>query len=605
MMRDLANHLWQSTFFAIAAALLTIAFRRNRANVRFWLWFSASLKFFVPFALLISFGSRFDWAPTTPQRAPAAVAIAITELAVPLPDLTPAPPPRPAVVDWLPIAAFAIWGCGLTGIALMRLRDWLQIRRAVRASSRIELAADIEARSLPGILEPGVVGLWRSILLLPAGMAEQLTPAQLNAVLRHELCHIRRRDNLYAAIHMAVEAVFWFHPLVWWIGARLVDERERACDEEVLRLGSEPRVYAEGILNVCRMYVESPLACVSGVTGSDVRKRIEAILSNRSVLRLNSGRKAALALAAAAALAFPVVVGTLNVRPGKAQQARPKFEVASIKLSNDCGEPGSAPRTSGLQKKSGGGGPGPASPARVHVCGTLEDLIQDAYVVFKDGYENRNGGRLNRPPLEGGPAWIRSDMYVIDAKAEGSPGIGVMRSVMMQELLEDRFHLRIRREAKEAPVYDMTAAKNGPKVKPFQPGTCTPRDPNTPMRPLPEGQTPCMYFFRNGKTPALRTVDAQGTTFDNFAKLLAVAVSRPVINKTGIAGMFDFHVEFMPGTDTPFFHDMDPSAAAPKSDDAGPSIFAALQEQLGLRLEPAKGSREFLVIDRVERPTKN
>ena len=85
----------------------------------------------------------------------------------------------------------------------------------------------------------------------------------MEAVIAHEVCHVRHRDNLIAAIHMLVETVFWFHPLVWWIGKRMVDDRERACDEEVLRLGSEPRVYAEGILSVCKLDAESPLACVS------------------------------------------------------------------------------------------------------------------------------------------------------------------------------------------------------------------------------------------------------------------------------------------------------------------------------------------------------
>ncbi len=126
-----------------------------------------------------------------------------------------------------------------------------------------------------------MVGLLRPILLLPAGIAERLTPPQLEAVLAHELCHVRRRDNLFASIHMIVEAIFWFHPLVWWIGARLVEERERACDEEVLSLGSEPHVYAEAILNVCKLYVESPLVCVSGVTGANLKRRIEAIMTNR------------------------------------------------------------------------------------------------------------------------------------------------------------------------------------------------------------------------------------------------------------------------------------------------------------------------------------
>lgn len=85
---------------------------------------------------------------------------------------------------------------------------------------------------------------------LPAS-PRKLTDAQLESVIAHELCHVRRHDNLAAALHMLVEAVFWFHPLVWWIGARLVDERERACDEEVVRLGSDPQIYAESILKVC------------------------------------------------------------------------------------------------------------------------------------------------------------------------------------------------------------------------------------------------------------------------------------------------------------------------------------------------------------------
>jgi beta-lactamase regulating signal transducer with metallopeptidase domain len=104
-------------------------------------------------------------------------------------------------------------------------------------------------------------------MLLPEGIFDRLTVPQLKGVIAHELCHVHYRDNVIAAIHMFVETLFWFHPLVWWIGRRMVEERERACDEEVLRLGSEPRVYAEGILNVCKLYVESPLVCVAGITG--------------------------------------------------------------------------------------------------------------------------------------------------------------------------------------------------------------------------------------------------------------------------------------------------------------------------------------------------
>ena len=96
-------------------------------------------------------------------------------------------------------------------------------------------------------MEPGVFGVVRPALLLPASLFERLTPGQLNAVIAHELYHVRRRDNLVAAFHMFVETVFWFHPMVWWIGRRMVEERERACDDAVLSMGSEPRVYAEAV----------------------------------------------------------------------------------------------------------------------------------------------------------------------------------------------------------------------------------------------------------------------------------------------------------------------------------------------------------------------
>jgi bla regulator protein BlaR1 len=122
-------------------------------------------------------------------------------------------------------------------------------------------------------------------------------------VLAHEICHVNRRDNLFAAIHMIVEAVFWFHPLVWWIGAKLVEERERACDEEVVRLGSEPLAYAEAIVNICKLYVESPLKCVAGVTGSDLKKRIESIMNGMPGRRLTPARKLMLIAASMGAIA--------------------------------------------------------------------------------------------------------------------------------------------------------------------------------------------------------------------------------------------------------------------------------------------------------------
>src|SRR5262249_12105386 len=140
-------------------------------------------------------------------------------------------------------------------------------------------------------------GVFRPVLLLPDGIAKWLSPAQLRCVVAHELCHVRRRDNLTASIHMLVEALFWFHPLVWWIKARLIDEQERACDEEVLGFADDPQVYAESILKICEFYLTSPLICVSGITGSSLKKRIENIMKNRIGVRLSFCRMVLLAIA--------------------------------------------------------------------------------------------------------------------------------------------------------------------------------------------------------------------------------------------------------------------------------------------------------------------
>ena len=170
----------------------------------------------------------------------------------------------------------------------------------------------------------------------PAGIAERLSDAQIEAILAHEVAHVRRRDNLAAVIHMLVEAVFWFHPLVWWIGARLVDERERACDEDVVRLGTEPDVYAESILKTCQFYVESPLVCVAGVTGSDLKKRVEQIMRNDAHVALSALKRVFLGAALVAAIAIPVAIGIVT-SPRLAAQIvapaadSPTFEVASIK----------------------------------------------------------------------------------------------------------------------------------------------------------------------------------------------------------------------------------------------------------------------------------
>jgi len=580
----LANHLWQSTLFAGGAALLTLALRRNHARVRHGVWLAASCKFLLPFSLLITLGGQFRW-HTLPEATPTSsvvmdeVSQPFTPPAGPSPVLAKVPPASP-----VPTILLIIWACGFLSIAGSWWVRWRSIRATVRAGSPLQLETPIKVMSSPTRLEPGVFGVFRPVLLLPEGIFDRVTPEQLKSVIAHELCHVCHHDNVIAAIHMFVETVFWFHPLVWWIGRRMVEERERACDEEVLQLGREPRVYADGILNVCKLYLESSLVCVSGVTGSNLKKRIEAIMSNRVVLKLNVAKKAAIAAAGAAALAVPVVIGMMHAHTVLAQSpASPtqKFEVASIKA---CALGPPVPKTKG---PGGGGGRPGSSPGRYQsYCDTVMDLIRTAY-----------GGWT---PISGGPAWIKSDRYRIEAKAEGNTSQRVMHGPMLQALLEERFQLKIHRETRTVPVYALTVTKGGFKLQPSKEGSCiAPEDIGAHLQP---GQKPCGIPLTRVEGPNMITEIAGSV--DQFCKVIGAMLGRPVINKTGIAGVFDLHLESAL-TETMLGPDWRGARPILSDDTTGPSIFTAVQQQLGLKLESTKGPGDKLIIDSVERPSEN
>jgi uncharacterized protein (TIGR03435 family) len=316
-------------------------------------------------------------------------------------------------------------------------------------------------------------------------------------------------------------------------------------------------------------------------------------MTNRSVLRLNFARKVALAIAGIAALAAPIAVGVMNAPLIRAQSAPafPKFQASSIKPCSD------EPR---LMRGAGYS----SSPGMLNTgCMPLVDagnlgLTQRAYVRFA-------GGRPHWPgivPVEGGPAWIRSELYDISAKAGENPSPEMMEGPMMQALLEDRFNLKIHRETREVPVYVLTAAQGGALLKPFMEGSCTPMPLKVPLPAPAPGQKYCKV--RVGIQPP--AVDAQGSSLAEFSQLLALVLDRHVIDKTGIAGKFDIHLEFGIDAATPKFlpgGDLARFAGA-ASDSPVPSIFTAIQ-LLGLKLEATKGPREFLVIDHMERPTEN
>jgi uncharacterized protein (TIGR03435 family) len=223
-----------------------------------------------------------------------------------------------------------------------------------------------------------------------------------------------------------------------------------------------------------------------------------------------------------------------------------------------------------------------------------------AYFWNANGHANSS---LITPPISGGPAWINSDKFMINAKADGNTPQEIMRGPMLQALIEERFKLKIRHETREVPVYALTVAKNGPKLQRFKEGSCIPIDHTKPDSFKP-GRTCVSRTGRNGSNV---TFDVRGLSLHDFSAWFGL--DRPVIDRTGITGLFDFHLEFAPDQSTPTYlpgGDQNRGFVATPDDPAGgPSIFTAVKEQLGLRLDPAKGPQEFLVIDHVERPSEN
>lgn len=308
----LANHLWQSTLFAVLVGCLTLLLRDNSARVRYLLWLAASAKFLLPFAWLTAVGAQIPWFPFV-DAAPAPFISMADHMTA---EITPFTGESVTVLTpvhhatrFLLIAVEALWALGTLVVAARWCTRWLIVRRALRESRPTDMAFVIPVMSSVQQLEPVTVGFLRPVLLIPNGLEHRLSLKEMRAVLAHERCHVVWRDNLAATFHMLVEALFWFHPLIWWLGIRLVDERERACDEHVLAAGHSPQSYAEGILKVCEYYLAPRLDCVASISGANLKQRIERILKDPLIQKLSAVRKLVLAVCLCATIAVPIAVG--------------------------------------------------------------------------------------------------------------------------------------------------------------------------------------------------------------------------------------------------------------------------------------------------------
>jgi uncharacterized protein (TIGR03435 family) len=597
-----ASILGKATLIAILGLMGAWLARRSPAAVRHAV-LAASLAVLLalpiasilikPFRIALSTSTQ-EWAP--PALMDATQPAAAMDGSVVVASATPRPRGlSPSAV------LFAVWIAG-TAFFLLRMVFGLQQVRALRQFglpwrdgqsmvNQLAMDAGIHRRvelllhqSLPA---PVTCGFIRPAIVLPPDTLVW-DADDLNRAIVHELEHVRRFDWTSHCLARIACAVYWFHPLVWVAWRQFELEAERSCDDAVLAR-SEATAYADQLLGLARRLSaahKSPALAMAN--RSDLSARVGSVLDGRR----SRGRASALLAAVACAVAVTIVLAMSPLRMVAAPQSStpaasqniPKWEAVSIRRCTEPPLPVEG-RGKGIQ----------VSPDRLTWnCVSVSTLIDMAYSIFA-------GGKSNLPPypvpIERSPSWADSELYTIDAKSDGAAAPGIMRGPMLQKLLEDRFALKIRRETREGRVYLMTVAKGGPKIPPFQ-GGCTPISLAHPV-PIPAGQNSCRATFQ--AKGANQTFDDPGFDVDSFALWItrAAGLDGPLLNKTGLTGYFHFHVEFLsnrkPG---------DPGVT-PTDDPPYPSIFTALPEQLGLKVEAGKGPREFLVVDHLEKPSQN
>jgi uncharacterized protein (TIGR03435 family) len=460
--------------------------------------------------------------------------------------------------------------------------EWQEALRKLGAQIRLSRPVPLLVSALVQV--PTVVGWLRPVVLVPVGALGGLPAEYLEALLLHELAHIRRHDYLVNVLQSVAEALLFYHPAVWWVSGHIRADRELCCDDVAVSVSGNALTYARALAHL-ESYRPSQVSAVLAANSGSLADRIARLLGKpRPVVRTGLGP---------VVVTIAVLLATAAYGLFGQSGTHPAFEVATIKRNASAQDAATGRR--GVAYKPGGRIIATNAPLRL--------LIQFAYAAHDSPYQGHSDP-LGASQVIGGPAWIDSDGYDIEAKPESNTD-QKHAWLMLQTLLADRFRLTLHRETRELPVYNLTAKKTGLKLPPAKDITCRSFLPGTTPQPL-LGTSDCGYAPLFLSSTELQ-IEGRKLHMADLVRGLARALGRPVLDKTGFTGEFDIDLNY---TD----EDIMKSAGSAAPDDAGGNrlragpnlslVFAAM-DQLGLKLQPAKGPVEVLVVDHAERPTPN
>jgi uncharacterized protein (TIGR03435 family) len=497
---------------------------------------------------------------------------------------------RGTVLIWIAVlwfsGAVALWMRLIRGcLTVIRLRsthsrpapgEWQNVTREL--ALRMGLSGPVPLMVCVRVYAPTVIGWIRPVILMPIGALTGLPKEYVEALLAHELAHIRRRDYLINILQSVAEGLLFYHPAVWWISKHIRNERELCCDDVAVSVTGNALTYVRALAEA-ETYRSVHFKTAMAVTGGSLESRIARLLGEPqpySPIRLAPG------VLVSAILLLVAAYGVFG------QSSLPRFEVASIRLN-----PSVASDTVAL---NGIRNPGFVNilPEGVVVAGWTvpQSLIQEAY-------------NLKPYQISGGPEWIRSVHYDINATANVGSNRQQMR-IMLQSLLADRFKLKAHRETRLLPAYALTAPLGTSKLQAADERNCRPRGASIPPLPPPTGLTwlpfpmPCGRAQVSVVSGHEAHLIAGQVSMEQLSADLSNILGHTVIDRTVGEGTFDLDVVFTPDESLAGLRNsMDGQNAA---DPVRGSLITALQEKTGLKLEIGKTPVEVLVVDYIEPP---